>query len=191
MDIFLRSLVEIIIIGIIGGIIGILMGIFVSGYLSEILIPPGLHKFVAGNYYAFMSPMDILYAILLGEIVALMGGLYPAVKASRISPIEALQPTARRVKYLEEIEKRISPEATNKGLISLGIGIFGTASLFIVVFPVISTFGEPGIIFVTFFLMLIILLVSILLVSSGMFPLLVKAIEAISVSYTHLTLPTN
>jgi len=179
LDIFLSSLVEIIIIGIIGGIIGILMGIFVSGYLSEILIPPGLHKFVAGNYYAFMSPMDILYAILLGEIVALMGGLYPAVKASRISPIEALQPTARRVKYLEEIEKRISPEATNKGLISLGIGIFGTASLFIVVFPVISTFGEPGIIFVTFFLMLIILLVSILLVSSGMFPLLVKAIEAI------------
>lgn len=75
-----QFLLEAIIISVLGALFGIILGVMV-GNLFSIFLQTG-----------FVVPWDwVLYGIIICTIVGLLAGLYPALKAGRLNPIEALR----------------------------------------------------------------------------------------------------
>ena len=75
-----QFLLEAIVICLLGGILGILLGILIGNLVSLVL---------GGG---FVVPwIWILAGLLFCYVVGLISGLYPAIKASRLDPIEALR----------------------------------------------------------------------------------------------------
>ncbi|RMD59618.1 FtsX-like permease family protein, partial [Candidatus Parcubacteria bacterium] len=80
-----QFITESMIITSIGGILGIGLGVLVS-YLVNVAI------LALGYSWKFLiSPLAIGLALLIAFLVGLLFGLYPAFKASRLQPIEALR----------------------------------------------------------------------------------------------------
>ena len=72
--------VETLIIGQLGGLVGIILGI-ITGYFIAMAID-----------FSFVIPwLAIIAAVITTFIVAVVSGSYPALKASRLDPIEALR----------------------------------------------------------------------------------------------------
>jgi putative ABC transport system permease protein len=79
---FIRSqfLLESIIISLLGAFFGIVLGVAVGNLFSMVLKT------------GFVVPWDwVLYGIIICSVVGLLAGLYPALKAGRLNPIEALR----------------------------------------------------------------------------------------------------
>jgi len=78
-DILTQFLIEAIILGMLGGITGIILGI-------------GLGKMISGliNSSMIIDPFIMAVAFLFSGAVGVFFGLYPARKASRLNPIDAL-----------------------------------------------------------------------------------------------------
>ncbi|MDO8445290.1 MAG: ABC transporter permease [Deltaproteobacteria bacterium] len=79
-DIRLQFLIEALILSLIGGIFGIILGISGSQLLS-----------MMADWPTIVSPLSILLAFSFSGIVGIFFGYYPAMKASRLDPIEALR----------------------------------------------------------------------------------------------------
>lgn len=79
-DILSQFLVESIILSISGGIIGIILGIVAAKLVSTIL-----------GWATLISVWSILLAFSFSVFVGIFFGLYPAMKASKLHPIEALR----------------------------------------------------------------------------------------------------
>jgi len=76
----IQFFIETLTVGQIGGIFGIILGILVGYGISSLL------------KLAFVTPWEaILAAFVTSFIVGLVSGLYPAIKASQLDPIEALR----------------------------------------------------------------------------------------------------
>lgn len=72
--------IETLLIGQIGGIIGIILGIIVGAAFAGIMD------------FAFVIPWKAIFAAFgTSFMVAIVSGLYPAIKASKLDPIEALR----------------------------------------------------------------------------------------------------
>jgi putative ABC transport system permease protein len=72
--------IETLLIGQIGGLIGIVLGLLVG------------FAFASGMGFSFVIPwMAIFAAFATSFMVAIVSGLYPAIKASKLDPIEALR----------------------------------------------------------------------------------------------------
>jgi putative ABC transport system permease protein len=75
-----QFLLEAVIISILGAIFGIVLGVLVGNIFSIVLST------------SFVVPWDwVAYGIIICSLVGLAAGLYPAIKASRLNPIEALR----------------------------------------------------------------------------------------------------
>jgi putative ABC transport system permease protein len=75
-----QFLMEAVIISVLGALFGIVLGIIV-GNLFSIVLSTG-----------FVVPWNwVLYGIIICTIVGLVAGIYPAFKASKLNPIEALR----------------------------------------------------------------------------------------------------
>ncbi|MFH1670646.1 MAG: ABC transporter permease [Patescibacteria group bacterium] len=84
-DILLQILIESIFLTLIGGCIGIAIGI-----VLDFLIATAVGKFLSDFQFA-ISFGAILLALAMAMVTGIAFGLYPALKASRLHPIEALR----------------------------------------------------------------------------------------------------
>jgi putative ABC transport system permease protein len=75
-----QFLLEAMIISVLGALFGIVLGIFVGNLFSMVLNT------------GFVVPWNwVIYGIIICSAVGLLAGLYPALKAGRLNPIEALR----------------------------------------------------------------------------------------------------
>lgn len=79
-DILAQFLIEAVVMTGIGGIIGIAVGILGAGIISMIVGIP-----------LVVNPIAIIAAVLVAMVVGIIFGLYPARRAARLSPIDALR----------------------------------------------------------------------------------------------------
>jgi putative ABC transport system permease protein len=79
-DILMQFLIEAIAISITGGIIGVLLGLLASKLITVLLLWPTL-----------VSESSIILSFVVCAITGIFFGYYPAQKASRLDPIEALR----------------------------------------------------------------------------------------------------
>jgi len=82
-DILLQFLGEAVVLSLLGGILGIILGIGISQLLKFIPIFSAITTVV--------SPSSVLLAFLFSASVGIFFGFYPARKASKLDPIEALR----------------------------------------------------------------------------------------------------
>lgn len=75
-----QFLMEAVLISLMGAFFGILLGIFVGNIFSKVL------------HTGFVVPWNwVIYGIIICTVTGLLAGLYPALKAGRLNPIEALR----------------------------------------------------------------------------------------------------
>jgi len=79
-DILLQFLIEAMILSLIGGIIGILVGVGGAGLLGKLM-----------GTAIMVSPLVIFGSVAFTAAVGIFFGFYPARKASRLNPIDALR----------------------------------------------------------------------------------------------------
>lgn len=79
-DILTQFLIEAVVLTLVGGIIGMSLGIFFAFVITTIAKIPFI-----------LSPLAILMAVGVSTIVGVGFGFYPAYKASKLSPIDALR----------------------------------------------------------------------------------------------------
>ncbi|MBN2366041.1 MAG: ABC transporter permease [Calditrichaeota bacterium] len=85
--IFYQFLIESVLIFLVGGVIGMILGITSVNVITEKI----LVNFISGKTEPAMSLKVILAPLLVSIGTGLVFGLYPAVKASRIAPVNALR----------------------------------------------------------------------------------------------------
>ncbi len=87
--IFRLFLLESAVYGLLGGLGGALLGfagaIFVAPYISQ----NAATSFIKGSQNS-IDPLMLLWAVLFSTLVAMISGLYPAWKAAKLSPVEAI-----------------------------------------------------------------------------------------------------
>lgn len=80
-DILLQFLTEAVVLSSTGGIIGVLLG--VGG--AQIITP------LLGGSRALVTPQSIILALTVSLGIGIFFGLYPANRAARLNPIDALR----------------------------------------------------------------------------------------------------
>jgi putative ABC transport system permease protein len=84
-DILLQFLIEAVSLTVSGGIIGIVLGIY-SGWILSLIASK-----VLGQFHFVLSIAAIIAAVIMAVGTGLVFGIYPAKKASELSPMEALR----------------------------------------------------------------------------------------------------
>ena len=79
-DILLQFLVEAVIISVTGGLIGVLSGVIISSLIA-----------FWGSWKVSISVFSIILSFAVCCFVGIFFGWYPAKKASRLNPIEAIR----------------------------------------------------------------------------------------------------
>jgi putative ABC transport system permease protein len=80
LDVALQFLVESILVTSIGGIAGLPLGMAFAGGITALIGQP-----------AVITPQMALVSVVASVVTGLFFGLYPAVKAARLNPVEALR----------------------------------------------------------------------------------------------------
>jgi len=84
-DILLQFLIESVYLTLIGGLIGVVIGLFLA-YVIALVVNGFLARYSFG-----INPMAIVFALATAAGTGLIFGIYPAKRASQLSPIEALR----------------------------------------------------------------------------------------------------
>jgi putative ABC transport system permease protein len=79
-DILYQFLIESSVISALGGIIGIVLGFLVARVVSAATSMP-----------SSVEPMSIVLAIVMSWSIGLFFGIYPANRAAKLDPVEALR----------------------------------------------------------------------------------------------------
>jgi len=80
-DILWQFLIEAVTLAVVGGLIGIAIGIVGAQLVSSLV----------EDFHSVITPGAVLLATTVSALVGLASGLYPAWRASRLNPIEALR----------------------------------------------------------------------------------------------------
>ncbi|MBI5692446.1 MAG: ABC transporter permease [Verrucomicrobia bacterium] len=81
-DILVQILAESLTIAVAGGIVGM---------VASVGLIAGLQKVVVASNRPELSPAALFIGVFFSGIVGVLAGLYPAIRASRLSPVEALR----------------------------------------------------------------------------------------------------
>lgn len=77
--------------GLLGGVLGLAGGLLVSAFAAPLVSQNAFTSFVKGSDAALMpDAATVLGVILFSVAISLASGLYPAWRASRLSPVEAI-----------------------------------------------------------------------------------------------------
>ena len=79
-SIFAHVLAEVLVVTLIGGLLGLGLGTALTGVVALVMQMP-----------AVVSPFIATIAIVTATSVGLIAGLYPALRAARLAPVEALR----------------------------------------------------------------------------------------------------
>jgi putative ABC transport system permease protein len=83
--IILQFLVEAMTLTVLGGVFGILVGAFISGLIALVA------NFLGYHWEYIVSFVSIIVSVGISGIIGIFFGLYPAVKAAKLHPVEALR----------------------------------------------------------------------------------------------------
>lgn len=90
--IFLQFLAEALTITFMGGVLGIILAYAVSLSVGRLTLYSAMAKHAeAADIYLMINPVILLVAIIILAAVGLVSGMVPAIRASRLDPIEALR----------------------------------------------------------------------------------------------------
>ncbi len=78
--IFTHVLAEVVVVTILGGVLGLALGTALTGTVAHFMQMP-----------AVVTPVIAGSAIVTAAVVGLLAGIYPALRAARLSPVEALR----------------------------------------------------------------------------------------------------
>jgi putative ABC transport system permease protein len=87
-DIMFQFLIESLVMCLVGGGIGILVGVLIGMGMSGII---NAFIFKGSGWPSTVSPQSVVLGVGFSAFVGLLFGLYPAYKASRLQPAEALR----------------------------------------------------------------------------------------------------
>ncbi|MGH2838922.1 MAG: ABC transporter permease, partial [Thermoleophilaceae bacterium] len=120
----LRSvLLEALVIGLIGAGLGVLAGIGVADLLNALFKSFGIDL---PNTGSVIKTRSVVVPLLIGLVVTLLAAIIPAVRATRVSPMEALSdqavaPSRRRRRFVTVLAILLSLG----GIVAVCIGLFG------------------------------------------------------------------
>jgi putative ABC transport system permease protein len=83
-DILSQFLIEAVVVSAAGGITGVLIGIGLSRILAQVSLG-------GQSIPSVIAPDAVVLALTVSATVGLFFGIYPAMRASRLNPIEALR----------------------------------------------------------------------------------------------------
>jgi putative ABC transport system permease protein len=90
--IFLQFLAEALTITFIGGLLGIILAYVVALTVGRLTLYSAMAKHAeAGDIRLVINPVTLIVAVLILTAVGLISGMVPAIRASRLDPIEALR----------------------------------------------------------------------------------------------------
>jgi putative ABC transport system permease protein len=90
--IFLQFLAEALTITFIGGLFGIILAYVVAFSVGRLTLYSAMAKHAeAGDIRLMINPLTLVVAVLILSGVGLISGMVPAIRASRLDPIEALR----------------------------------------------------------------------------------------------------
>jgi putative ABC transport system permease protein len=79
-DILFQFLTEAVVLAVVGGVIGLTLGIGVAKWMAA-----------KGNWPTLLSPPVMVFTMVAAGLAGVVAGFYPALRASRLDPIEALR----------------------------------------------------------------------------------------------------
>src|SRR5438874_9874295 len=89
-DILPQFLIEAIVVSVLGGVIGIAIGTGLSALIGNVQVP-GNGGGAGSNLPTQVGADSVMLAFFVSAAVGLFFGIYPATRASRLNPIEALR----------------------------------------------------------------------------------------------------
>ena len=116
-------LIEALVIGAIGAGLGILAGIGVASGLNSLFKAAGIDL---PNTGSVVKTRALVVPLLIGVFITLLAAIIPAVRATRVSPVEALSdqavaPTRRRRRLVTGLAVLLSLG----GIVAISVGLFG------------------------------------------------------------------